>query len=437
MLLTPDFDDWDVAIVEEGAFGGTCLNRGCIPSKMYVYAAELAHLARGGPRYGVHSSVAGVDWPAIRDRVFGRIDPIADAGKEYREGLEGVTVYPVHGRFVAHKTLDVGHEQITADHIVLAAGARVSLPPIDGLADVEFHTSDDIMRLQELPERLLVIGGGFIGAELGDVFGAFGTDVEYLIRGPNMLRDEDTEISERITALYRDRYTVRTGARIRRVEPTATGVRVIGEHHLGQFGSEADALLIATGRVPNGDVLGVASTGVAMDPDGYVAVDEYGRTNVEGIWAVGDIAYPDQLKHVANATTRAVAHNIAHPDDRMSVNLGAVPHAVFSHPQIASVGATERELVASSTPYTKVVQPYGSAAYGWALEDETSVCKLLAHAETRELLGAHIMGPMAATLIQQLIQGMRFGQTVDEMATMQYYIHPAPSEVVEQALLEL
>lgn len=437
MLLTPDFDDWDVAIVEEWDFGGTCLNRGCIPSKMYVYAAEIAHLARQGPQYGVHSRVDGVDWPAIRNRIFGRIDPIAEGGKSYREGLENVTVYPAHGRFVGPKQLAVGGAVITADTIVLAAGARVSLPAIAGLDQVPFHTSDDIMRIDALPDRLLIIGGGFIGAELGEVFGAFGVEVEYLVRGPHMLRDEDHDISAWCTELYSRRYKVHLDATVAQLEHQGGEIRARGTDRCGSFETAADMLLVATGRVPNGDTLEVAATGVAMDEEGYVIVDEFGRTNVEGIWAVGDIAFREQLKHVANASTRMVAHNIIHPDDLQTMDLGAVPHAVFGNPQIASVGLTEQDAIAAGIPYTKAVKPYGASAYGWAMEDQDSICKLIAHAETRELLGAHIMGPMAATLIQQLIQGMRFGQTVDEMAKSQYYIHPAPTEVVEQALLDL
>ena len=437
MLLTPDFDDWRVAIVEEGAFGGTCLNRGCIPSKMFAYAAEVAHVAHRGPEYGVNTRLDGVDWPAIRDRVFNRIDPIAHAGKQYREGLGNVSVFGTRGIFVGPKELQVGDKTITGDTIVLGAGARPSIPQITGLDTVPYHTSDDIMRIEALPDRLVVLGGGFIAAELGYVFGAFGVDVEFIVRGPRMLRGEDHDISDWFTEQYRRRYKVRTGASLHRVSHGHEGFRVGGSDDVGTFETGGDMMLVATGRKPNADALNVEAAGVAVDDAGYVVVDAHGRTNVEGVWAIGDIAHPDQLKHLANATTRVVAHNIVHPDDLREVTLGALPHAVFAHPQVASVGLTEREVVDAGVPYTKSIKPYGAAAYGWAMEDQDSICKLLAHSDTRRLLGAHIMGPLAATLIQQLVQGMRFGRTVDEMASEQYYIHPAPTEVVEQALLDL
>ncbi|MSW92558.1 MAG: mycothione reductase, partial [Actinobacteria bacterium] len=161
-ILTPDFDDIDVAIVERDVFGGTCLNRGCIPSKMFVYAADVAYQAAHSAHLGLDTHFKGADWAAIRDRVFGRIDPIAEGGRAYRKRLEHVTVYEGDGRFVGHKSLEVNGVVHTADTVVLAAGARPMIPDIPGLADVGFHTSDTIMRVDAIPERLLVIGGGFI-----------------------------------------------------------------------------------------------------------------------------------------------------------------------------------------------------------------------------------------------------------------------------------
>jgi mycothione reductase len=432
-ILTPDFDDRKVALVEEGPLGGTCLNRGCIPSKMFVYPADVALHARLGPELGVRTSFESADWRSIRDRIFGRIDAIAEAGLEYRIGQDHVDVYRSRGRFTGHKELTVGEETITADTIVLAAGAHVTIPAIPGLDSVDYHTSDTIMRIDELPSRLVIIGGGYIAAEMGHVFDAFGSRVTMLVRGTRMLKEEDEEISKRATAAYAERMDVRLSTRIRSVSQ-ADGVIAVDT---ADGSVEADMLLVAVGRTPNGASLGVDRTGVELDGAGYVVVDEFGRTGVEGIWALGDISSPEQLKHKANADARIVAHNIAHPDDMTSLDLGPVPHAIFGYPQIASIGATEREVIASGQPYVQVVREYAGAAYGWAMMDETSVAKLIAHAETRELLGAHIIGSQASTLIQQLIQGARFGQTVDEMARGQWYIHPALPEVIEQALLEL
>ncbi|MDG2026513.1 MAG: mycothione reductase [Acidimicrobiales bacterium] len=433
-IIGPEHDDMDIAIVERGLFGGTCLNVGCIPSKMFVYAAEIAELARRGPDLGVNTRFDGADWPAIRDRVFDRIDPMAEGGADYRRGLDNVTVFAHDARFVGPKELQVGDDTITADTIVLAAGARAFVPPIPGIDTAGAHTSDTIMRVDTLPERLIVMGGGYIAAELGSVFGSLGSDVTYLMRSDTMLRAQDHDISSRITRIYGDRFTTHTDVFIEQVrrdgDELVVDLRGVGE-------VRGDELLVASGRIPNGDQLGVAETGVAMDDAGYVITDEFGRTNVDGIWALGDIGNPVQLKHVANHEARVVAHNLTNPGALQAMNHDLIPTAVFSHPQIGSVGLTETQCQEQGLDYTAHVQKYGSAAYGWAMEDTESICKLIMDNGARKLLGAHIMGPQAPTLIQQLIQGMNFGQTVDEMATGQYYIHPALPEVIEQALLEL
>ncbi|RZV44608.1 MAG: mycothione reductase [Acidimicrobiales bacterium] len=443
-ILTPDFDDKQVAIVERGVFGGTCLNRGCIPSKMFVYAAEVAELAETvGPRLGVNTSFSGADWPAIRDRVFDRIDPIASGGEHYRDiEQDHVTVFKGNARFTGHKVVavelnDGGTVDVTADEVVLAAGARVSIPEVVSASGVTFHTSDSIMRIDELPRHLIVLGGGYIGAELGNVFGMLGSDVSIVVRSDRMLRQEDPDISSRFTDAYASKFNVYTNAPVLEISGGDGEVEVTITQNGEPVTISGDMLLVATGRTPNGTELNVEATGVGLDEYGYVVTDEFLQTGVDGVWALGDITNPAQLKHTANAEARVVAHNIVNPDELRPIDRRLTPHAIFGHPQVAGAGLTEPEAIAAGYTISTVVQPYGAAAYGWAMEDTESVCKLIADADTRLLLGAHIIGPQASTLIQQLIQGMTFGQTVDEMASAQLYIHPALSEVVEQALLEL
>ena len=432
-------DDWDIGLVERDVFGGTCLNRGCIPSKMFVYAADVALHARESERYQVHATYDGVDWPALVDRVFDRIDPIASGGERYRvEDCDNITVYQASGAFVDHKVLDVEGERLRSERFVLGAGARPFIPAVPGLDEVGYHTSDTIMRLRERPERLAVLGGGYIATELGHVFEAFGTAVTIVNRGPRLLRSEDDDISQRYTELAARRFDLRLHARIVRVERAADdSIRV----HLERGGEnevvECDELLVATGRVPNSDQLRVDLTGVRTDVAGRVVVHDDLQTDVPGIWAFGDLANHFQLKHVANEEARIVFHNVMHPDDPLHMDYSVVPHAVFGNPQVASVGLTEHEAAAEGVPFLTTVKDYGTTAYGWAMEDTTSFVKLVAHAQTRQLLGAHVIGPQASTLIQTLVQGMRFGQTVDEMARDQMWIHPALTEVIENALLDL
>ncbi len=431
-IVGPEFDNQKIAIVERELFGGTCLNVGCIPSKMFVYTAELANLASQGERYGIKTSFTGASWQAIRDRVFNRIDPIAESGEQYRKGLANVTVYKTDAHFVGHKQLQVGAEVITAKNFVLAAGARPTIPNISGLSDVDYHTSDTIMRINDIPPRLIVIGGGYIAAELGNVFGALGSDVTFVLRSDKMLRSQDADISAHFSDIYAQKFNLCLNTEINHV--TREGGEVVLSTSSGEL--RGDALLVATGRIPNADQLQVSATGVATDNKGYVMTDKQKLTNVSGIWALGDVTNSIQLKHVANHEARVVSHNLLHPDHPQEVDHRYIPAAVFSTPQIASVGLTEEQCKVAALPYSVARNEYGVTAYGWALEDTTSFVKLIANTKTRRLLGAHIIGPQASTLIQQLIQAMVFDLSVDEIARKQYYIHPALPEVVEQALLK-
>ncbi|WP_020143010.1 mycothione reductase [Terracoccus sp. 273MFTsu3.1] len=440
-LVTPDFDDKRVAIIEGGTFGGTCLNVGCIPTKMFVYAADLARDVREAGRYGVDATLDGVRWADVRDRVFGRIDPISDGGRRYRVEGPNTTAYLGHARFTGDRrlTVDLGdgrEETLTADQVVVAAGAHPLVPDVVIESGVPFHTSDTIMRIDALPERLAIIGGGFIAAEMAHVFASFGVHVTVVARSSLLLRHLDTDVAQRFTDLAREQWDVRTETTVTAVETGAggAGVRLRLDDDTAV---DADLLLVATGRVPNSGGLGVEAGGLRLLDDGRVEVDSYGRTSAPGVWALGDISAPHQLKHLANAEARTVAHNLVHPDDLRVLPHENVPSGVFSHPQIATVGLTEQECVEQGRAHTAYVQAYGDTAYGWAMEDTTGICKLVADPTTGLLLGAHLMGPQATSLIQPLVQGMAFGTTVHDLARGQYWIHPALAEVVENALLGL
>lgn len=436
MLLGPELDHLRVAIIESDRFGGTCLNRGCIPSKMFVVAADAARAVVEAQRLGVHATLDRVDWPAIRARVFGRIDPLHDSAVQYRR-KNGIDVYTQPARFVAPRVLEVGGERLTATQIVVAAGARPVVPPITGLDDVDYHTSDTIMRIDEAPSSMIVIGGGFIAAELGHVFGAFGADVTIVARGSRLLTAEDEQVSARFTELAGRRFRVLLDTDTTAVTPCEGGVSVTVEHEGRVEELRADTLLVATGRRPNTDLLDVAAGGLDVDDHGHLVTDNSYRTNVDGVWSFGDAANHFQLKHMANAEARIVTHNLIHPESLRELVPTLVPHAVFSDPQVASVGLTEQDARRDGVDHVVAVKKYGDAAYGWALEDTSSFVKVIADPHTRLLLGAHIIGPQAATLLQPLLQAMMLGQTVDQLAHDVLYIHPALTEVVEQALLEL
>jgi mycothione reductase len=445
-ILGPGFAGKKTAIVEKGTFGGTCLNVGCIPTKMFVYAADVAYTPSHSAKYGVDEELKGVRWRDIRDRIFGRIDPIAAGGAEYRRSHEdnaNVDVYEGTGRFTGHKELRVSFpdgrpdEVLTADKFVLAAGGRPVIPDIAGLDTVDYHTSDTVMRLDELPERIVILGGGYIAAEFAHVFASFGVQVTLVNRSARLLRSEDEDVSARFTELASERFDVRLERKTVRARKTDNGVALDLEGPQGAETVEADLLLIATGRKPNSDLLDVAATGVTTMDSGHVVVDDYQETAVEGIYALGDLSSPHELKHVANHEARVVQHNLLHPDERTTADHRFVPHAVFTHPQVASVGLTEQKARDKGVSYVTSKQDYAGIAYGWAMEDTTGFAKLLADPATGKLLGAHIIGPQASSVIQPLIQAMSFGLDAHSMARGQYWIHPAMPELIENALLNL
>ncbi|MFK0251104.1 mycothione reductase [Amycolatopsis azurea] len=445
-ILDPRFADWNTAIVEKGTFGGTCLNVGCIPTKMFVHAANVAATPASSSKFGVDEELTGVRWRDVRDRVFGRIDPIAAGGREYRvqhEDNKNVTVYEGEGRFTGHKELLVSYpdgrpaETITAERFVLAAGGRPVIPDVPGLAETGYHTSDTVMRLDELPASIVILGGGYIAAEFAHVFASFGVDVTVVNRSGALLRSEDDDVSARFTELAAQRLDVRLDRKTVRARKTGSGVALDLEGPQGAETVEAEVLLVATGRTPNSDLLDVAATGVTTGERGHVVVDEYQQTVVDGIYALGDISSVFELKHVANHEQRVVQHNLLHPDERIEADHRFVPHAVFTSPQVASVGLTEREARERGVSYVTSHQDYAGIAYGWAMEDTTGFAKLLADPATGQLLGAHIIGPQASSVIQPLIQAMSFGLDAKSMARGQYWIHPAMPELVENALLNL
>jgi mycothione reductase len=437
-IIDDRFTDSQIAMVESGRFGGTCLNVGCIPSKMYVYPAGLARTPEQAGRLGVDLELVRTRWPDIRDRIFRRIDHDSAAGREYRLKSDNVTVFDRRCHFVGPKQLAVGAETITADQFVVAAGSRPMIPEIAGLDSVAYHTSDTIMRLPELPGRMVILGGGYVAAEFAHVFSALGTEVTVVNRSDRLLRKEDDEIAGRFTEELRRQIDVRLETDVASVENSEdAAVRVLLHGPGGPSQLITDVLLLAVGRVSNADTLAPAAAGLDTDSEGRIVVDEYQRTTADGVFALGDVSTRFPLKHVANEEARTVQHNLLHPTAMKATDHRFVPHAVFSEPQIAAVGITEREAKEQGIDFRVGRADYGDTAYGWAMEDTRHFVKVIADAGTGLLVGAHLIGPQASSLVQPLVQAMSFGQRPMDVARGQYWIHPAMAEVVENALLDL
>lgn len=448
-LITPFWDEKRVALIEGGVFGGTCVNVGCIPTKMFVYPAGLAAVPAEASRLGVEMTLERVRWNAIRDRIFGRIDAISESGRRYRaEELDNVELYQEFVRFTGPRSLRTESGiQITASQVVVAAGSRPALPDVPGMDLPQVHTSDTVMRIDGPPRQVVVVGGGYIAPEFAAIFHGFGSEVVQVNRSQRLLRNNDEEISRRFAEAAARRWKLELGFSLRAVEDNGNGrvTAVFDDDGGEQLRLETDIVLMATGRVPNTDRLDVEAAGFDLDPDKTLSVDARlrilsGGKPLEGVYALGDIANRYQLKHVANREARVVAHNLEHPGRLRGMDYTAVPFAVFSDPQIAAVGLTEKEARAAAVDEADIavaVQEYGSTAYGWAMEDSEGIVKLVADKATGSLLGAHIMGHEASLLIQPLVQAMAIPTPVSALARGPFWIHPALTEVVENALLAL
>ena len=425
-----------VAVVEPGPFGGTCLNRGCIPSKMLIHSADVIETVRNAGRFGIKTEVTAVDWKAIVERVTSMVDSDALAVEQGNREAPNITVFKGSGRFVGHKALEVGGERITARTILIAAGGRPTVPDIDGLKDVQFITSDQALRVPEQPKSMVLIGGGYIAAEMAHFFGALGTEVAIVEIGPRMLLQEDDDVSSRFTDIYRRKFRLLLNASVKRVGRDGKQLALDVESDGRRQTLSAEMLLVATGRRPNTDLLDVAKTGVTVDERGFVKADEYLETEVPGIWALGDIVGRNQLKHNANLEAVHVANNILDPEHRVAVDYHAIPHAVFASPQVASVGVTERQARQQNLPYVSASYAYIDTGYGAAIDDRDGFVKVLANRETKEILGCHILGTDASILIQEVANAMRMRLTVDAI-TQSIYVHPALPEVVQRAFWSL
>lgn len=331
-----------VAVVEEGPFGGTCLNRGCIPSKMLIHVADVMETIKRSEEFGIKSRVEGIDWQYIIHRTYEEIDQDAQNIEEGNKQAPNITVYKGFGRFVGDKTLEVNGDRFKGETIVIAAGTRPWIPDIPGLDGVDYITSDKALRLSEQPKRLTIAGAGYISAELAHFFGALGTEVSIICRRPFLLRPEDEDVSRRFTEVYDRKFDLHLNSVVSKVSRDGADIALEVSKGGDTFTVRADTLLFATGRVPNTDLLEVQNTGVRIDDQGFVKTDEFLETNVPGIWALGDIVGKYMLKHSANLEAAYVANNVFNPDHKAPVDYHAMPHAIFASPQVGAVGLTEQ-----------------------------------------------------------------------------------------------
>lgn len=419
-----------VAVVEKGRMGGTCLNRGCIPSKLLIHSAEVVEVIKTAKQFGINVGGFSVDFEKIVSRTNRIVDSDSDGIREAFSETDNPKLFPHECRFVGSKTISTGNETIKANKILIASGTRPAIPEINGLEGTGFMTSDEALRLKKQPRTLTIIGGGYIAAELAHFFGSLGTKINIIQRRGVMLPGEDEEVAKKFTAVFSKKYDVYLGYNAESVTKSKT-FRVVARNSSGKkIEIESDQLLVATGRTPNSDTLDLGKAGVKTDNRGFIAVNEYLETNIRGIFALGDAVGRYPFKHAANHEAQYAYYNIVH-GKKIPVDYAAMPHAVFSSPQVAGAGYTEQELIKNKTAYGKAIYPYIKTAMGEAIEDRDGFVKFLVSKEGR-ILGCHIMGSHASVLIHEVLVAMKLGAGIESITTT-VHIHPALSEVVSRA----
>lgn len=411
------------------------MNRGCIPSKMLIHSADLAEAIRGSEAFGIRTSGFAVDFPSLVKRVTDEVDSESMEIERSLRGTENPKLYKAQGRFVGPKTLEVGNETIMADKILIATGTRPKIPEVKGLREAGFITSDEALRLRVQPKVLTILGGGYIAAELAHFFGSLGTKVNIVQRGRHLLPSEDGEVAELFTRLMAGRHDVFTGFEAVEVSRSGGIYRVKIARPAGEESREltSDQLLVAVGRTPNSDLLDLEKTGVMTDKRGYIIVDEYLETTQKGIFALGDAVGRYPFKHAANLEAGYAYNNIMQLGERAAVDYTAIPHAIFTNPQIAGVGKTEEQLLAEKAQYLIGKWSYYDTGMGKAIEDKTGFVKFLLEKGSLRILGCHIIGTNASSIIHEVLVAMKAGDRTVNSITDVVHIHPALPEVIRRA----
>ena len=322
-------------------------------------------------------------------------------------------------------------EQLTAEKIFIAVGSRPQIPEIPGLEGTPYLTSAEALRNTKLPKTMVVIGASYIAVELGHAYGAFGTDVHFLVRS-KLLRREDAQVSEEFTKVFSKYHKIHLGAVPTKVHYHNGQFRISFKDAAGEHSLISEALLVATGVVPNTDTLGLENTDIQLSSEGFIKVDECLQTTVNGIYSMGDCIGRYFFRHSVNFEGEYLFRTVFENPSREPIKYPPVPHAIFTHPQVAGVGKTEEELKAEGVEYVVGLNPYKSSAMGMALLSESGFCKILFDKNSRKILGAHIVGDEASDMIHMLIAFMNMNGTLDDLLRM-IYIHPALPEIVRNA----
>ena len=418
---------WHVAMVEERYLGGTCINTGCTPTKTMVHRAQVAHYARNAARWGVRASDVSVDMPTIiaqKDKV---VLGMREGQEKQKATRPNIKLYRGHARFTSAHQLRVGDELLESEKIFIDTGGRSSIPEIPGLANVPYLTNESAMQLSSVPEHLLILGGGYIGLEFGQMFRRFGSAVTIIHSGPRIVAQEDPEITAALQkALEAEGIKFLLNANTTQVEASGGAVKLNIECGATPQQVSGSHLLLATGRRPNTDALDLDKAGVQCDKKGYVAVNGKLETNVPGIWALGDVKGGPAFTHLSYNDFQIVYGNLIE-GKKLSIENRLVPYCVFTDPQLGGVGLTEAAAREKGFKLKIGRMPMTSVARAIERDETAGLMKLVVDASNDMILGVSILAPEAGEIVQ-ILGTLMLAKQPYTLLKGAVYIHPTLAE---------
>jgi len=426
-----------VAIVERKLFGGTCVNTGCTPTKAMVASAYAAHLARRGAEFGVNvGGKVSVDMPRVKARRDAIVQESRRGLQSWLEEMDNCTVFEGHARFESTHTISVGDDRLTADRIFINVGGRASMPKMPGLGQIEFFNNSSLMEIDFVPKHLIVVGGSYIGLEFGQMFRRFGSEVTIIEMGQRLVRREDPDVSAAVHEIIaREGIQIRLNAKcigfskrndetFAQVDCASGDPEVSGTH-----------VLLAVGRLPNTDDLGLEKAGLTTDKGGYITVDDQLRTNVSGIWAMGDCNGRGAFTHTAFNDAEIVAANLLDGDPRRVTD--RIPaYALYIDPPLGRCGLTEAEVRQRGRPVLVGKRPMTKIKRAIEKGETEGFMKIFVDTETREILGAVILGSGGDEIIHSILDLM-YAKAPATVIQRAMHIHPTVSELIPTMLGEL
>jgi pyruvate/2-oxoglutarate dehydrogenase complex dihydrolipoamide dehydrogenase (E3) component len=430
-------EGWRVAMIERKHFGGTCVNTGCVPTKTLVASAYVAHMARRAAEYGVDlGGPVSVDMKRVKARKDGIVEKSRNGVKRWMQTMKNVTVHEGHARFTGPKTVAVGDRVLEADKIVINTGGRALVPPMPGIETVPYFTNSTLLECDALPQHLLVLGGSYIGLEFAQAYRRFGAKVTVIEMADRLIGREDADVSDAVREILEaEGIDIRLGAKCLSAEKDGGGVALTLGCSEGAPRVSGSHLLLAVGRRPNTDDLGLEHTKIAADARGYITVDDQCRTNVDGIWAIGDVNGRGAFTHTSYNDFEIVAANLFDNDPR-SISDRIPCYGLFTDPPLGRVGMTDAEVKAKGIKALAAKRMMTSIGRARERGETLGFMKVTVEAESKKILGAALLGLNGDEVVHAILDVMAAGLPYTAISRT-VHIHPTVSEYLPTLLGEL